>query len=103
MGYCDLRIGYNDNLYYGGHIGYGINEEYRGYHYAAQACKLLFKLAKMHGMDYLYITCNPNNLPSRKTLEYLQGDFLGIFELPIDNDMRISEGETHKCIFKFDI
>ena len=103
MGYCDLRIGYNDNLYYGGHIGYGINEEYRGHHYAAKACKLLFKLAKMHGMDYLYITCNPNNLPSRKTLEYLQGDFLGIVELPIDNDMRINEGETHKCIFKFDI
>ena len=103
MGYCDLRIGYNDNLYYGGHIGYGINEEYRGHHYAAKACKLLFKLAKMHGMDYLYITCNPNNLPSRKTLEYLQGDFLGIFELPIDNDMRINEGETHKCNFKFDI
>lgn len=103
MGYCDLRIGYNDNLYYGGHIGYGINEEYRGHHYAAKACKLLFELAKMHGMDYLYITCNPNNLPSRKTLEYLQGDFLGIFELPIDNDMRINEGETHKCIFKFDI
>ena len=22
MGRCDLRIGYNDNLYYGGHIGY---------------------------------------------------------------------------------
>lgn len=103
MGYCDLRIGYNDNLYYGGHIGYGIKEEYRGHHYAAKACKLLFKLAKMHGMDYLYITCNPNNLPSRKTLEYLQGDFLGIVELPIDNDMRINEGETHKCIFKFDI
>lgn len=103
MGYCDLRIGYNDNLYYGGHIGYGINEEYRGHHYAAKACKLLFELAKMHGMDYLYITCNPNNLPSRKTLEYLQGDFLGIVELPIDNDMRINEGETHKCIFKFDI
>lgn len=40
MGYCDLRIGYNDNLYYGGHIGYGINEEYRGHHYDAKACEL---------------------------------------------------------------
>lgn len=27
MGQCDLRIGYNDNLYYGGHIGYTIFPE----------------------------------------------------------------------------
>ena len=62
MGHCDLRIGYNDNLYYGGHIGYAINEEYRGHHYAAKACMLLFELAKKHGMVYLYVTCNPDNL-----------------------------------------
>ena len=101
MGACDLRIGYTDGLYYGGHIGYSINREYRGHHYAAKACKLLFSLAKKHDMDYLYITCNPDNFPSRKTCAYLQGDFLGVVELPGDNDMRINEGETHKCIFKF--
>ena len=101
MGACDLRIGYTDGLYYGGHIGYSINKEYRGHHYAARACKLLFSLAKKHDMRYLYITCNPDNLPSRKTLEHLQGEFLGVVELPEDNDMRIAEGETHKCIFKF--
>lgn len=33
-GTCDLRIGYNDNLYYGGHIGYRVFPEYRGNHYA---------------------------------------------------------------------
>lgn len=101
MGACDLRIGYTDGLYYGGHIGYSINEEYRGHHYAAKACKLLFNLAKKHDMRYLYISCNPDNLPSKKTLESLQGDFLGVVELPEDNDMRITEGATHKCIFKF--
>ena len=103
MGACNLRIGYTEGLYYGGHIGYSINEEYRGHHYAAKACKLLFTLAQRHEMSYLYITCNPDNLPSRKTLEYLQGDFLGIMELPEGNDMRIRAGETHKCIFKFSL
>ena len=34
MGACDLRIGYNDNLYYGGHIGYHVFPEYCGNHYA---------------------------------------------------------------------
>ena len=101
MGACDLRIGYTEGLYYGGHIGYCISEEYRGHHYAAKACKLLFSLARMHGMSYLYITCNPGNLASRKTCESLPGAFLGVVELPEDNDMRINDGETHECIFKF--
>ena len=101
MGYCDLRIGYNDNLYYGGHIGYGIDEEYRGHHYAAKACELLFSLARKHGMDHLYISCNPDNWPSRRTCEYLNGDLLEIAELPEDNNMRIEEGETEKCIYQF--
>jgi len=103
MGACDLRIGYTDGLYYGGHIGYSIHEAHRGHHYAAKACRLLFDLAKKHDMTYLYITCSPDNLASRKTLEYLQGEFIGVIELPEDNDMRITEGATHKCIFKFQL
>ena len=103
MGHCALRIGYNDSLYYVGHIGYSIYEEYRGNHYAAKACKLLFLLAKKHGMSYLYITCNPDNLPSRRIYEYLQGEFLGVADLPEDNDMRINKGKTQMCIFKFNL
>ena len=48
MGKCCLRIGDNENSYFGGHIGYEIDEPYRGHHYAAQACELLFSLAKKH-------------------------------------------------------
>lgn len=103
MGHCALRIGYNDSLYYVGHIGYSIYEEYRGNHYAAKACKLLFLLAKKHGMSYLYITCNPDNLLSRRICEYLQGEFLGVADLPEDNDMRINKGKTQMCIFKFNL
>ena len=68
-----------------------------------EACELLFSLARKHGMRYLYITCNPDNLASRKTCESLKGEFLGIVELPEDNDMRITLGESHKCIFKFEL
>ncbi|MCI5997390.1 MAG: GNAT family N-acetyltransferase [Peptoniphilaceae bacterium] len=103
MGQCDLRIGYNEGLYYGGHIGYQIDEKYRGHHYSAKACKLLFKLAKMHNMDYLYITTSPDNKASNKICKYINGEFLGIFELPKDNDMRVIDGETHKCIYKFEL
>lgn len=54
-------------------------------------------------MSYLYITCNPDNIPSRKTLEYLKGELLEIAELPEDSDMRVNDGDTEKCIFKFDL
>ena len=86
-----------------GHIGYSVYEKYRGHHYAAKACELLFLLAKKHNMSYLYITCNPDNIPSRKTLEYLKGELLEIAELPEDSDMRVNYGDTEKCIFKFDL
>ena len=100
VGDCDLRIGHNDRLYYGGNIGYGIDEEYRGNHYAGKACLLLFELAKKHEMEYIIITCNPDNYASRKTCEYAGGELLEIIELPKDNDMR-ARGELNKCIYKF--
>lgn len=103
LGFCDLRVGYTDGLYYGGHIGYTVYEDHRGHHYAYKACKLMFKLAKKHGMEYLYITCNPTNIPSKKTLEKLDGEFVGIVELPEDNDMRVRDGQTHVSVFKFNL
>lgn len=62
-----------------------------------------FLLAKKHNMSYLYITCNPDNILSRKTLEYLKGELLEIAELPENSDMRVNYGDTEKCIFKFDL
>ena len=101
LGACDLRIGHNENTFYGGNIGYQVLEEYRGNHYAAKATKLLFDLARKHNMEYLYISCNPDNLASRKTCERLGGEFLGIFILPENNEMRTLMGETHKCVYKY--
>lgn len=101
-GTCDLRIGYNELVYFGGNIGYRVEEPYRGKHYAGKACFLLFQLAKRHGMDYLVITCNPDNYPSRKTCEYAGGRLREIVELPENNDMR-KEGETQKCIYTFEL
>ena len=100
VGHCDLRIGHSEKLYYGGNIGYAIYEQYRGNHYAGKACLLLFQLAKVLGMDCLYITCNPENHASRKTCEYAGGVLTTIVDLPEDNDMYL-EGERQKCIYYF--
>lgn len=102
MGTCDLRLGHNDKLYYGGNIGYRVEKPYRGHHYAGKACLLLFELAKKHGLEYLIITCNPDNYPSRKTCEYAGGKLLEVAELPADSDMR-ERGEKEKCIYRFEL
>lgn len=103
IGGCNLRLGHSEALYYAGNIGYQIDEPYRGRHYAGKACKLLFELARRHGMEYVIIVCAPSNQPSRKTCEWLGGELLEIAELPEDNGMRVEDGETEKCIFKFQL
>ncbi len=102
IGHCDLRIGHNDKTYIGGNIGYGIDEEYRGNHYAAKACRLLFKQAKKHSMDYLIITCVPENIASARTCELAGGSFLEIADIPEDNEM-YEEGKRKVSIYRFDI
>ena len=102
IGYCDLRIGHNEKTYIGGNIGYGIDEAYRGNRYAAKACKLLFRQAKKHGMEYLIITCVPANIPSARTCELAGGTFIEVADIPEDNEM-YAEGKRNVKIYKFDI
>ena len=102
LGVCDLRIGHNTNTYIGGNIGYVVDEPYRGHHYAMKACKLLFNLAKMHKMDYLIITCKPDNIPSYRTCELLGGDLIEVKEVPQGHDLR-RQGYTDVNIYRFDL
>lgn len=99
IGLICLRVGPDDALYYAGHIGYMVDPEYRGHHYAAKACKLIFSLARRHGMESLLITCNPDNLPSRRTCERVGGRLLEVVDLPEDSEMYL-EGEQRKCVYE---
>jgi predicted acetyltransferase len=103
VGNVFLRIGNTKNMkMYGGHIAYGIKEKYRGHHYAAKACKLVKKIALDHGLKTLWITCNPDNYPSRKTCEALGCELVEIVDLPEDIDM-YQEGERQKCRYKWSL
>lgn len=102
IGYCDLRIGHNDKTYIGGNIGYGICEPYRGHHYSAKACKLLFKLAEKHGLQYLNITCDPANTASSRTCEIAGGRYLETADIPEDNEM-YAEGKRQVMVYQFDL
>ena len=102
IGHCDLRIGHNEKTYIGGNIGYGIEEAYRGHRYAAKACALLFHQARKHGMDYLIITCVPDNAASARTCEIAGGRYLETAAIPPDNEMYV-EGKRAVKIFRFDL
>lgn len=63
---------------------------------------LLFELAKRHNMEYLIITCNPDNYASKKTCEFAGGMLEEVAQLPDQSDMRLS-GESKKCIYRFSL
>lgn len=102
LGYISLRIGNSEKLYYGGNIGYRVIPEHQGHRYAAKACALVFNQARRHGMKELIITCNPDNIASRRTCELAGGKLLEIAELPETNDM-FQDGERYKCIYRFEL
>lgn len=102
MGQISLRVGNNDNTKYGGHIGYEVEEKFRGRRLASRALRLLFPLALKHGLNPLWITCNPENIASRKTCELAGGELVEIVDLPEDND-QYKRGERKKCRYKFDL
>lgn len=100
LGTIDFRVGYQESLYYGGHIGYSVDEAFRGRHFAGKACLLLRQVALAHEMTKIYITCNPENFPSRKTCEYVGAKLREVVDLPKYNDM-YQRGERKVCVYEW--
>lgn len=84
IGQISYRNGESRCIYYFGHIGYHIDPPYRGHHYARRACQLLEKEIRLGGKNSVVITCDPDNIPSRKTCEKLRCLWEGITEVPED-------------------
>ena len=103
MGNIDLRLGDSEFLRrFAGQIAYGVQPEFRGRHYAARSLRLLRPLARAHGFAALYITCNPDNIASRRTCELAGATLVEISDLPADCDM-YKEGERSKCSYRIDL
>lgn len=99
-GSINLRIGDSIDLtHYVGQVGYGVFPPARGQHLAERACRLIMPLARRHGLSELWITCNPDNLPSRRTCERLGGELVEIVDLPADHPLR-QRGDSRKCRFR---
>lgn len=100
VGNINLRLGWDDNLrLYAGHIGYGVHEAFRGRHNAARSVTLLRPLARQHGFRHLWITCNPDNLASRRTCELAGAELIDIVDVPLDS-VYYARGIRQKCRYR---
>ncbi|QBR93271.1 GNAT family N-acetyltransferase [Nocardioides euryhalodurans] len=70
LGYLAVRHALNDWLHdYGGHLGYSVRPSRRGEGHAGRALALGLDQARAIGLHRVLITCDEDNLASRRTIE----------------------------------
>jgi predicted acetyltransferase len=103
VGEINLRLGSNPHIErYAGHIGYTIDPAHRGHHYAARATRLLLPLAHERGLNPLWLTCDPDNLASRRSCELAGAQLIEIVDVPADCIIHRS-GHPRKCRYRLDL
>jgi len=101
LGNINLRIGSTPHIErYAGHIGYNVHPAHRGHHYAARSVALLMPLARRHEIKPVWITCDPENSASRRTLEIAGAEFVEIVDVPKDCGIRRFGGKMRKCRYR---
>lgn len=100
LGSIRLRLGSTPHIQlYAGHIGYNVLPQHRGHHYAARSVRLLLPLARRLKIDPLWITCDPENLASRRTLELAGAEFIEIVDVP-ESCIIHQHGHPRKCRYR---
>lgn len=100
LGSINLRVASTPHIeFYAGHIGYGVHPAHRGHHYAARSVRLLLPLAKDLGLPSLWITCDPDNIPSRRSCELAGAEFVEIVDVP-PHCMIFQTGHPRKCRYR---
>jgi tagatose 1,6-diphosphate aldolase len=103
LGHLSIRIGDNQNLRnWDGHIGFAVLENHRGHAYALRACKLVIPILKHHKIDPVFITCDPINWASRKTIENLGAKFIEIVDIPEWHESYFL-GNRQKCRYQWNL
>lgn len=103
VGRLVFRLGSDKDHEFSGHIGYTIEEAYRGHHYAYEACRTLIPFMKKMGYHHVIITCDPTNIASRKTIEKLPVHYLGTKPIPRHLRKQYEKHEIEKRIYQFEL
>ena len=101
VGRLTYRLGKDEDFILDGHIGYEIDEPYRGHHYAYHACMALKNKIKEYS-DHVLITCDIDNYASKKTIEKLGAIYLETKAIP----KKLKDyypGSTGKLVYQWNI
>ena len=103
MGSLRLRVGDADTvLKYPCHVGYDVKPEFRGHRYASRSVRLIVPFARAHALTRLWISCDPDNVASRKTCERAGAKLCDILDVPEDHDM-YAKGFRAVCRYSIDL
>ena len=99
-GHINLRVGDTEHVRIcAGHVGFGIDEEFRGHGYAGQACRALAPfIREIYGT--VTITCNPDNIASQRTIEGLGAAFVDQVAVP-EHDPGYARGARIKKRYRW--
>jgi len=100
IGHCSARVGWNESMYYCGHIGYSIKEEFRGKGYAVQAVNLVKEIFKLNNINIVYITNSPDNHASIRVCEKLGAKFIKRMEFSEQDLKRFASQDSFKNIWE---
>src|SRR4051812_21109848 len=77
MGGINLRAGYTENIQlFRGNIGFTVLKSFQGHGYSARSCALLLPLIRALNLNPIWLTCNLNNIPSKKVIESIGAEYL---------------------------
>ena len=103
LGTIRLRVGDSRHVVmYAGHVGYSVVELHRGHRYAERALRLLLPVARRLGVETLWVTCDPENVASRKTLERFGAELVETVGVPPDCVI-FQSGHPRKCRYRIDL
>ncbi|HKM23431.1 MAG TPA: GNAT family N-acetyltransferase [Erysipelothrix sp.] len=102
VGRIEYRFEEGRELLYYGHVGYVIYLPYRGHGFAEKACRQLAIIIKSYHPEIMsmMITCNPDNLPSKATIENLGAVYLQRVQIDEDHEL-YDQGDYEKEVYEW--
>ncbi len=88
IGQIRFRAGDSEQIFRAaGHIGYQIDEEFRGNEFATKAAQLSLEVARFHGFKEVILTCQEDNPASIRVIQKMGGIHLETVPLQKHYDM----------------
>lgn len=97
VGHINFRVGDTEHVRLcAGHIGFEIREPFRGHGYAFQACRALAPFIRSV-YEAVTITCDPDNVASRRTIERLGATFVDEVAVPTHDEHHRRGSRRKRC------